>query len=136
MAYLDFRQPEFAPAAGFMPFVRAADAVAKPAEAGFSALEWLAIALGRRDHLGSLRAPGRFGSTLARIFGSRGESRLANPRLEALRRVAVLAWHHGYNVPRSELAALFEQGVSQDQAELLIDHVVGRRAVRRSERDA
>ena len=133
MAYLDFRQSELATGAGFMPFVRP-EPTTKPAETGFSALEWLVIALARRDHLGSLREPGRIGSALSRIFGGRGESRLANPRLEALRRVAVLAWHHGYNVPRSELAALFATGFSQDQAELLIDNVIGRRAARRSEK--
>lgn len=132
MAYMNFSEGVFAsaPAAAPAHFGTVADA----AETGFSALEWLVIALAGRDHLGSLRQPGRIGSALARIFGGRGESRLANPRLESLRRVAVLAWHHGYNVPRSELAALLESGFSHDQAELLIDNVVGRRAAQRKRR--
>jgi len=135
MAYMNFSEGVFgaAPAAAGSYAVEGAG---QPTETGFSALEWLVVALAGRDHLGSLRQPGRIGSALARIFGGRGESRLANPRLEALRRVAVLAWHHGYNVPKSELLAFFETGFTQDQAELLIGNVVSRRAVKRQRRTA
>jgi len=135
MAYMNFSEDALAHVSPASPSSAFA-AAALPGDTGFSALEWLVIALAERDHVGSLRQPGRIAGALAHIFGGRGEPRLANPRLEALRRVAVLARHYGYNLPRSELSALLESGFSKDQAALLIDNVVSRRAVRRSRRPA
>lgn len=131
MAYVDFSEGALTPAPSCVM-----GAAPSPAPAAFSTLEWLVIRLAARDHLASLRQPGRVGRLVARIFGARAESRLASPRLEALRRIAVLAWHHGYNVPRSELATFRQAGFSSDQAEMLIDNVVGRRAAHRARRFA
>lgn len=135
MAYMNFSEGALAGAHAPSPAGPVA-AAPLPTDTGFSALEWLVIALAERDRVGSLRQPGRIAGALTRIFGGRGEPRLANPRLEALRRVAVLARHYGYNLPRSELSALLESGFSKAQAELLIDNVVSRRAARRSRRPA
>ena len=129
MAYIDFREAELSGSliSAFQP--RAEPEVQKHAT-GFSALEWLVIALAKRDSLGSLREPSRIGVALVRLFGGRGGPKLANPQLEALRRFAVLAWHRGHNVPRSELAAFRDAGFSPNQAEILLESVLGTRAAR------
>jgi hypothetical protein len=129
MAYLDFREAELSGSltAVFQP--RAEHEAAGHAT-GFSALEWLVVALAQRDNIGSLRTPGRIGAALSRLFGGSGQARLANPRLEALRRLAVFAWHRGHNVPPSELAAFRVAGFSPNQAEALLESVLGARAQR------
>jgi hypothetical protein len=129
MAYIDFREAELSGslATAFSP--RHEPEVHGHAS-GFSALEWLVIALARKDRMSSLRTPGRIGAALSRIFGGGGESRLANPQLEALRRFAVLAWHQGHNVPPSELAAFRTAGFSPNQAETLLESVLTTRATR------
>jgi hypothetical protein len=129
MAYLDFREAELSGSI-HTAFAPKAEPEVKAHTSGFSALEWLVVALARRDHLSSLRTPGRIGAALSRVFGGRGEPRLANPRLEALRRFAVLAWHRGHNVPPSELAAFRIAGFSPNQAEALLESVLGARATR------
>lgn len=85
----------------------------------FSGLEWSVIALARRDRIASLREPGRIATALRAVFGTARPGRLADGRLEALRRIAVLAWHHGYAVPVSELRAFLAAGFSSDQYEML-----------------
>ena len=87
--------------------------------AGFSALEWSVVMLARHDRPSSLREPGRFQKFLGRIFGDGFNRRLADPKLEALRRMAVLTWHHSYSVPKHELHAFFEAGFNADHYELL-----------------
>ena len=57
-----------------------------------SALEWSVVALARGDRLSSLQAPGKFSTFLKRLFeGERPSPAFADKRLEALRRVSVLA---------------------------------------------
>jgi hypothetical protein len=129
MAYIDFREAELSGSLSTAFGPRAEPEVTAHAS-GFSALEWLVVALARRDSLGSLRTPGRIGSALSRIFGGRNESRLANARLEALRRFAVFAWHRGHNVPPSELAAFREAGFSPNQAETVLESILSTRAVK------
>ncbi|WP_404713963.1 hypothetical protein [Sphingomonas sp. MMS24-J13] len=129
MAYIDFREAELSGSLSTAFAPRAEPEVTAHAS-GFSALEWLVVALARRDSLGSLRTPGRIGSALSRIFGGRGEPRLANPRLEALRRFAVFAWHRGHNVPPSELAAFRDAGFSPNQAETVLESILSTRAVK------
>lgn len=104
------------------------NAVAAPpellAEAGFSALEWQVIALARRDRLSSLRNPGRTAKLLGLIFGSQGaSSKLADHRLEALRRLAVLAWHRGPALPKHEVEAFHAAGFTPAQHDMLIASV-------------
>ena len=87
--------------------------------ARLSALEWSIVALAEHDRISSLREPGRFLSALSSLFGVRRANRLANDRLETLRRIAVLAWHHRWNVPKSELHQFLGAGFSLDQYELI-----------------
>lgn len=128
MAYIDFREADLSGSPLHSVFAPRPEPEVSNHVTGFSALEWLVVALARKDHLSSLRAPGRIGAALSRVFGGRGEPRLANERLEALRRFAVLAWHRGHNVPRSELAAFREAGFTPHQAETLLESVLGARA--------
>ena len=95
-----------------------------------SALEWSVVAVARRDSLASLREPGRLGMAMAALFGGRQNPKLTDPRLEALRRVAVLAWHHGYTLPVSEIKAFMKAGFSADQFETLLASVSRGRAAR------
>lgn len=116
MAYLNFD-----PVAGGAP-VRTFDA--PPAQDGFSPLEWTVIALARRDRIASLSEPSRTARALGGLFGRGVDSRLADPRLEALRRFAVHAWHRGYVLPVSEIKRFVASGFSVDQAETLLGSVV------------
>jgi hypothetical protein len=96
-----------------------------------SALEWSVVALAERDGISSIREPSRFIAALRPIFGIKRPNRLANEGLEALRRIAILAWHYGWNVPKSELAAFLEAGFSTDQFELIQTSIGQARAARR-----
>ncbi len=88
-------------------------------QARLSALEWSVVAMAERDGLASIREPGRLASALAGIFGISQPNRLANERLEALRRISIFAWRSGWNVPKKELAAFLEAGFTTDQFELI-----------------
>jgi alkylhydroperoxidase family enzyme len=100
------------------------------AEPQLSALEWSVVAVARNDSLASLREPGRLGMAMAALFGARQNPKLTDPRLEALRRFAVLAWHHGYTLPVSEIKALMKAGFSADQFETLLASISRGRAAR------
>jgi hypothetical protein len=131
MAYLAFAEP----AAGtiFTP----APAPVQPAklapvsrETGFSGLEWSVVALAERDRLSSLRTPGRVAVALGTLFGDRPNPQLADPRLEALRRMAVLSWHFGYTVPGDDVRDFVAAGFTLDQYETLVDSISAGRAAR------
>ncbi len=86
-----------------------------------SALEWSVVALAAKDPISSLRTPGRIAVAMAAVFGDRRRSALADPRLEALRRIAVLSRHQGYTVAPSEIRAFAAAGFSEDHYELIVD---------------
>ena len=112
MAYIDFSETAAGSAA-----VTARDGT-EPVRDRFTSLEWLVIGLARKDPLSSLAVPGRLARALRSLFGLGGRSRLADERLEQLRRIAVLVWHHGWRLPESELAAFLGE-FSIDQFDLL-----------------
>jgi hypothetical protein len=113
MAYLDVRDP----------IVAAPVPSASAPVAGFERREWDVIVLAQKDGLGSLYEPSRLGRTLAWLFGGSATRRLADPKLETLRRLAVFAWHQGYAVPVSAIKAFKSAGFSADQLELLLASV-------------
>ena len=100
-----------------------------------SALEWSVVAMAERDGLSSIREPSRFTKALGALFGVRRSNRLANDELEALRRIAILAWHYGWNVPKSELSAFLAAGFSADQFELIQTSIGQARAAARRRRN-
>lgn len=114
MAFLDFSQPM----AGPPPVASTAQAVAAPTD--FTPQEWQIVSLARTDGLRSLQGPGRFVRLRRWIFGEDTNLALASERLEALRRLAVEAWHRGYAVSLSALAAFRAAGFSTAQLELLL----------------
>jgi hypothetical protein len=104
------------------------------AEARLSALEWSIVAVARRDRLSGLREPGRLSAALAGLFGRRSGETALDTRLEALRRIAVLAWHRGWQVPTSELRAFVKAGFSLGQYELVQASIARSRADERRRR--
>jgi hypothetical protein len=97
---------------------------AAPAPTGLTALEWSVVALAKRDRMSSLAKPGRIAMALSSLFGDGSAGRhLADPRLEALRRMAVLSWHRGFSVPSAELKAFLSAGFSLDQYETMLTSI-------------
>lgn len=127
MAYLNFS--EFS--AGAPP---SADARGVAEPAGFSATEWMVISLARTDPLHSLSQPGRVERAMRSLFGLGARSRLADERLERLRRLAVLVWHQGWRLPTSEIKAFLAE-FSAAQLETLVA-AIGRAKDGRSRRTA
>lgn len=101
-----------------------------PAPARFSAIEWAVVALAERDPLSTLHAPSRMTVALGALFWSRPNPKLADPKLEALRRLAVLTWHRGYRVADSAVQAFLAAGFTLPQYELLTGSIVSARAKR------
>jgi hypothetical protein len=85
MAFIRF---DIAPAAG-----STVDGDMATGLALFSTLERIVIGASAGDGLSTLGEPGRWRQHLHRLFDIRRKTRLANPRLEALRRLAVLLRH-------------------------------------------
>lgn len=123
MAYMNFTELQGAPVAAPV------DVAAVVGEVGFSALEWSVL-------LCSLATPGRLSIAFGTVFGNQsGSARLADPRLEALRRMSVLAWHHGDAVPRHEIRAFHQAGFTHEQYETLLDSISrGRSALNQGRR--
>jgi hypothetical protein len=103
------------------------------APTGLSALEWSVVALAQRDRMASLREPSPLSIALGRVFGTRRrDPNLADPKLEALRRMAVLSWHRGFAVPVHELAAFFAAGFNTDQYETMLASISTAQASRKA----
>ncbi len=133
MAFLAFAEPgnagyARASATAFMP----AQAAARPH--GFvptaeedrpvlTELERSVIGIARRDGLSTLRQPGRLSRWLGLIFGVRISPQLADPKLEALRRIAVLSWRRGYAIASAEVKAFVAAGYSPAFYELVVDTI-------------
>lgn len=83
-----------------------------PAEAILSPLELRTLQLSHADGRASLRAPRRIERLGAMLFGSRRMSGLANPRLEALRRFAILYRLEGAAIDVAETARAEAAGFS------------------------
>jgi hypothetical protein len=118
MAYLARIEPQTAEPIALMGVP--ANDIARP---DFSRLEWSVIRLARVDSLSTLREPGRWGRFVNWLMGRNGTPELANERLEALRRMAVLSWHFGFTVPGEDVASFFSAGFSPDQYELMVRSV-------------
>ncbi|MBY8822364.1 hypothetical protein [Sphingomonas colocasiae] len=96
-----------------------ATSAAPGTEPVFSALEMSVVALAARDTAWSVRPRTRFVRIVEALFGIRRSNPLANPRLEALRRFAVIARTVRGAVPAPELQAFFAAGFSPRAATAL-----------------
>lgn len=82
------------------------------------------VALARNDGMQSLKAQRKRGWLARLILGPTPPSpMLANERLEALRRLAVRAWHHGYTLPVSALKEARDAGYSEAKIGAVIDTI-------------
>ena len=128
---------EFAECGGPNAAIAAAFEAPRPA-ARFSALEWWVIAAAQRDKLSSLDAPGPVARLLGALFPSNDNDndRDADPRIEALRRMAVLAWHKSYVIPKWEIEGFRRAGFTLDHYELLQASIAAAKAKQRSARAA
>ncbi|MEC3908990.1 hypothetical protein U5A82_00410 [Sphingobium sp. CR2-8] len=125
MAYIDFAQP--LPAAGDGIALSVVHDRIKAIATGFSPTEWQIVQLARRDGLASLRGPGAWTRFKTLVFGPQPHFQLANARLEALRRLAVEGWHHGFAVRPSSITAFRDAGFSEGQVELLLSAITSAR---------
>lgn len=132
MAYMDtmaaFRDGAALAAPLLAPDGPATDRVVAPA---LDTLEWEVVHLAARDRPSSLRPQGRLGRLAKTLFGWKTDQRLADPRLEALRRIAVLSWRRGYSIESHEVSAFVAAGFSAAQYELVVDHIGAIRMDRR-----
>jgi hypothetical protein len=87
-------------------------------EPDFSPLEWSVIRNSRVDRLWTIRPSGPVRRLWNWLIG-RGNPELANPKLEALRKIAVLTWHFGFTIPGDDVSDFLSAGFSTDQYELM-----------------
>ena len=81
----------------------------------------------QRDTLRSLEGASRMSRALGSLFGLGTASRLADSRLEALRRAAVYAWRRGFALPMAEIDRFKAAGFVEAQLETLVvsgDHAI------------
>ena len=98
----------------------------------FTSLEWSIIRLTRGDGLWTIREPSLLRRLYNWLVGS-GMPRLANDRLEALRRMAVLSRYYGFSVSGEDVADFLSAGFTVDQYDLLVS---SERAALRSQFEA
>ena len=115
MAYVNFIEPHETTLAS-----KITAPIADATSARLTPLEWSVVALAQTESLASIDRPGRVAVAMARVFGFRRATELADPKLEALRRLSVIAWHRGYAIHSSEIYAFKQAGFSMAQYELVL----------------
>jgi hypothetical protein len=109
----------------YMAFDAAADhAAASPVSylrptVRFTPTEWAVIRLAQRDGPATLRPATRLGTKLRRLFGITAANRLADPRLEALRRVAVRCRLGAGRIDEAAVGEFLSHGFGLDQLALV-----------------
>lgn len=121
MAYVDFREVGSGGGPQPLPVQCRVEAQASGADR-LMPLEWAVVAIARKDGVASLRRPGRLSTALRALFRQRNP-KLADERLEALRRMAVLTWQNGYTVPSHELRDFLAAGFTSGQYETMVDSI-------------
>ena len=112
MAYRAFAAP-------LPSFLESPESPAPSAAAPFEPLELQVIGLAEADPVASIGAPSRFAAFFERWFGFERPRPLANGRLEALRRFAVLARVTGGELPGEEIKRFLAAGFTRFQAHSL-----------------
>lgn len=130
MAYLAFHDADGIAVGSFADRPRP---VAAPVADGLTALEWSVVTIARTDSLSSLRRPGLL-TRLVRVMLQSRKTMLADPRLEALRRIAVLTWRHGYTIASDEVRAFLAAGFTPGQYETMANAIGAARAKARAAR--
>ena len=91
--------------------------------------EWSVVDFARNDGLWSLTPNGLLARVARILFGIQPPRPLANERLEALRRFAVVAWKKG-KVGVGQARELAAAGFSCVDARLVLDYVARRRTIK------
>lgn len=123
MSYLAAVKPALA-----LPYEPSAANHNAPRAATFDPLEWRIIKSARADRLWTIRPFGRL-RRFINWLANTGSIRLANERLEALRKAAVLSWHFGYVVPGDDVTDFLAAGFTTDQYELMVNSISHARAI-------
>lgn len=103
----------------------------KASPSAFSALEWSVVMLARHDRPSTLHKSGhkpgqktsRIGQLIDTIFGKDINRGLANPKLESLRRMAVLVWHPTHKVTPAQIDEFLAAGYTSGHHVLLGQYV-------------
>ena len=115
----------------YVKFAAAQDVSAESARAGESAIaesgglgrnEWSVVDFARNDGLWSLNPDGFLQRLVRILFGIRPPRPLANDRLEALRRFAVIAWNKGAVGP-GQVREFIAAGFSYGDAKQVLEHI-------------
>ena len=88
--------------------------------------EWWVVELARKDGLWSLNPDGLPQRLARALFGIRPPRPFADPRLEALRRFAVVAWNRG-KVGVAHMREFVAAGFSCSDAKAVLEHITRRR---------
>jgi hypothetical protein len=109
MAFVDTRLHELVWSPGF------ATRIPAPTGPLLERVERDVLLASRRDRVSSLGSKTLFSRWSTRLFGVRTSNRLADPRLEALRRFAVLLRNRGESLPSAEQRRIVLAGFSPVQ---------------------
>lgn len=138
MAFLDCRDralhalPDFATTTGVRAVRAQSTNRCDEAMLGqFEPQELRVLQIASSDGIETLQEPRKRGWLARFVLGPPPPSRrLANERLEALRRLAVHAWHKGHLLPVSAVKAAEHAGFSEEQIGMLIDNIGRARTAR------
>ncbi len=122
MAYAQFLELGGASGSSRVDAASPTAAIAHVPADSLTELEWSVVAIARRDGRASLRPSGIWTKALRRLL-KRPNPQLADLRLEALRRIAVLSWQHGYAVASDEVKAFLAAGFTAMQYETVVDSI-------------
>ena len=96
--------------------------------AGLGSSEWSVVEAARKDGLWSINPEGFVQKLVRIVAGIRPPLPLANERLEALRRFAVLAWNKGM-VGAGQVCDFIEAGFSRNDAQKILDYIGRQRKI-------
>ena len=102
------------------------NAIALKLECSLTDLEWRVVEIARSDGPRSIRPDGGFTKFLRDFFGLPTARKLANKKLEALRRFCVRAWFWDL-IPSRDVRALMEAGFTSVDVFQVLAHVAGNR---------
>lgn len=102
------------------------NAIALKLECSLTALEWRVIETARWDGPRSIKPDGRFTRFLRNFFGLPITRRLANDKLEALRRFSVRAWFADL-IRSRDVRAVMDAGYTSNDVFQILAHVAGHR---------
>lgn len=104
------------------------NAVALPQQPSLTELEWQVVEIARKDGPRSANPDGRFARFMRDFFGIPVARKLANEKLEALRRFSVRAWYADL-IRTGDLSILMDAGYSSSVVFLILTHVARYRGV-------